>query len=92
MDLSFKYCNICIIKNTYYVVLCSSLEFGKGYFWTPNEITITRGDTVKWTWWYPSWVNGFKLRIEETASSSSFQYKPGGFRSGLTGSKQGKTN
>ena len=66
------------------------LAFGKGYSWTPDQITITRGDFVKWKWWYPTWVNGFKLRIEETANSSSFQYKPDGFRSASVGSKKGK--
>ena len=73
----------------YPIFHCLYTEFGKGYFWNPERITITRGDTVKWTWWYPTWVNGFKLRIEETANSSSFKYKPDGFRSASLGSKQG---
>ncbi|XP_069115226.1 fibrocystin-L-like [Argopecten irradians] len=62
---------------------------GTGYAWNPKNIDVELGDTVRWQWFYPSYVTGQEPRLEQTPNASATTHQPDGFISGLEGTKSG---
>ncbi|XP_033729209.1 fibrocystin-L-like, partial [Pecten maximus] len=65
----------------------SHFEFGTGYGWNPRNSQVKLGDTLHWSWSYPSWVEGQTPRVEQTPNASATTPEPDGFSSGPTGTK-----
>ncbi|XP_033757813.1 fibrocystin-L-like [Pecten maximus] len=67
----------------------SHFAFGIGYAWNPKNVQVKLGDTVRWSWDYPSWVAGMKPRVQQTPNASATVAESDGFSSGPTGTKTG---
>ncbi|XP_069115224.1 fibrocystin-L-like [Argopecten irradians] len=67
----------------------SHFAFGIGYAWNPKNLQVKQGDTVRWTWDYPTWVAGMTPRVQQTPNASATTPETDGFSSGPTGTKTG---
>lgn len=55
------------------------MEYGLGYVWNPDEITITVGDSILWNWYGTSFTR--RLSVVETSTPGDLQYNGVGFKS-----------
>uniref|UniRef100_UPI00193AC945 fibrocystin-L-like n=1 Tax=Styela clava TaxID=7725 RepID=UPI00193AC945 len=60
----------------------SHADFGFGYAWLPDVMTIVQGDTVVWDWYFPEWIDDIDgIEIFETSVPDGLTHN-GGFLSG----------
>ncbi|XP_077992871.1 fibrocystin-L-like [Glandiceps talaboti] len=57
-------------------------DYGLGYKWNPQTVTIKAGDTVLWEWATALYVDGIGYAVQQTADAFSDVYDGTGFRSG----------
>ena len=55
------------------------MEYGLGYVWNPDEITVTVGDTVQWNWYGTSFTR--QLSVQQVQVPGQGEYSGTGFRS-----------
>ena len=62
------------------------MEYGLGYVWNPDEITITVGDSVLWNWYGTSFTR--ELSVQQVVAVGDTEPMEGGFssESGVRGS------
>ena len=64
----------------------TSEEYGLGYVWSPDEITVAVGDSVLWNWYGTSFTR--RLSVQQVAAAGETEPVEGGFssESGVRGS------
>lgn len=67
-----------------------SLAFGQGYAWDPSSLTVSVGDTVRWTWEAPYKVP-LSYKVVSIPNPGSTSYEKGPIYSGPTGTAKGRT-
>lgn len=61
-----------------YIYLFSiNTEYGLGYAWKPDEITITVGDTIFWKWYGTSFTR--QLSVQQIDQPGDTEYNGDGF-------------
>ena len=61
------------------LVYSTSTEYGLGYVWNPDEITIRVGDSVLWNWYGTSFTR--RLSVQQVAARGDTVPMEGGFAS-----------
>lgn len=65
-------------------------DHGQGYAWSPPSLTISVGDTVRWSWEAPLLLNtGY--RVFSVSSPSGTTYEGGAFNSGDAKTAKGES-
>lgn len=57
----------------------ASMEYGLGYVWNPDEITITVGDSILWNWYGTSFTR--QLSVQQVDKPGDTEYNGDGFLS-----------
>ena len=62
------------------------MEYGLGYVWNPDEITIVVGDSILWNWYGTLFTR--QLSVQQVAEPGDLEYDGEGFisESGVRGS------
>ncbi|XP_006825958.1 fibrocystin-L-like [Saccoglossus kowalevskii] len=55
-------------------------DYGLGYKWSPQSITIEAGDTVLWEWGLPGLIKGITYGVQQTRDANSVEYDGSGFK------------
>jgi len=46
-------------------------DFGKGYRWSSQYLTINKGDYVQWSWSAPGMVTNINYKVEQVSDAAS---------------------
>lgn len=66
------------------------VDYGLGYAWDPQVLTIQVGDIVRWTWVSPPFITtGARYAVWQTDGLGGTAYYPQGFSSPVPGSFDG---
>lgn len=63
---------------------------GQGYAWSKPSLTISAGDTVRWSWEAPPFLNA-GYRVFSVSTPSGTTYEGGAFNSGDTKTAKGES-
>uniref|UniRef100_A0ABM0MU86 Fibrocystin-L-like n=1 Tax=Saccoglossus kowalevskii TaxID=10224 RepID=A0ABM0MU86_SACKO len=55
-------------------------DYGLGYKWSPQSITIEAGDTVLWEWGIAGYIQGISYGVQQTWDANSVEYDGSGFK------------
>ena len=62
---------------------------GAGFAWSPANLEVQVGDSVRWEWSVPDGVQGVHMLVQQTPNATTIERLPDGFMSGDTASSSG---